>query len=137
MSFHVQPPSWLYVLGVPLLPRLITEHAHSETGIDLERAIDTARWIEGHVGHAVPGLLVKAGDFPGDIVAVVGNHQNLATAAAGYGLPFFHVPVSAETRAAAEARQLEILRELRVVLVRVQESPPSVLRGGWASRPSA
>lgn len=35
------------------------------TGIDLGRAIDTARWIEGHVGHAVPGLLAKAGDFPG------------------------------------------------------------------------
>jgi len=36
-----------------------------ETGIDLARAIDTARWIEGHVGHVVPGLLTKAGDFPG------------------------------------------------------------------------
>jgi hydroxymethylglutaryl-CoA lyase len=36
-----------------------------ETGIDLGRAIDTARWIEGHVGHTIPGLLAKAGDFPG------------------------------------------------------------------------
>jgi hydroxymethylglutaryl-CoA lyase len=36
-----------------------------ETGIDLARAIETARWIEGHVGHVVPGLLTKAGDFPG------------------------------------------------------------------------
>jgi hydroxymethylglutaryl-CoA lyase len=35
------------------------------TGVDLARAIDTARWIEGHVGHAVPGMLVKAGEFPG------------------------------------------------------------------------
>ena len=35
------------------------------TGIDLARAIDTARWIEQHVGHAVPGMLVKAGEFPG------------------------------------------------------------------------
>ena len=25
----------LYVLGVPLLPRLVTEHAHSETGVDI------------------------------------------------------------------------------------------------------
>jgi serine O-acetyltransferase len=25
----------LYLLGVPLLPRLITEHAHSETGVDI------------------------------------------------------------------------------------------------------
>ncbi|MBM4218627.1 MAG: hydroxymethylglutaryl-CoA lyase [Gammaproteobacteria bacterium] len=36
-----------------------------ETGVDLERAIDTARWIEQHVGHAVPGMLAKAGPFPG------------------------------------------------------------------------
>ena len=35
------------------------------TGIDLGRAIETARWIEPHVGHAVPGMLVKAGEFPG------------------------------------------------------------------------
>jgi hydroxymethylglutaryl-CoA lyase len=34
------------------------------TGIDLARAIDTARWIEQHVGHPVPGMLSKAGDFP-------------------------------------------------------------------------
>jgi hydroxymethylglutaryl-CoA lyase len=37
-----------------------------ETGIDLERAIATARWIEPHVGHTVPGMLVKAGGFPGN-----------------------------------------------------------------------
>jgi hydroxymethylglutaryl-CoA lyase len=36
-----------------------------ETGIDLSRAIDAARWIEQHVGHPVPGMLVKAGEFPG------------------------------------------------------------------------
>jgi hydroxymethylglutaryl-CoA lyase len=36
-----------------------------ETGIDLDGAIEAARWIEGHVGHAVPGLLTKAGGFPG------------------------------------------------------------------------
>ena len=36
-----------------------------ETGVDLGRAIETARWIEGQVGHTVPGMLVKAGQFPG------------------------------------------------------------------------
>ena len=37
-----------------------------ETGINLDRAIATARWIEQHVGHVVPGMLVKAGNFPGN-----------------------------------------------------------------------
>ncbi len=38
-----------------------------ETGIDLERAIATARWVEQQVGHTVPGMLVKAGNFPGGL----------------------------------------------------------------------
>ena len=59
----------------------------------------------------------KAGDFPCEIVAIVGNHADLAGAAAGYGLPFHHLPVTAETKAAAEARQLALLRELRADLV--------------------
>ncbi|MGQ0428581.1 MAG: hydroxymethylglutaryl-CoA lyase [Gammaproteobacteria bacterium] len=35
------------------------------TGVDLDRAIEAARWIEGQVGHPVPGMLIKAGPFPG------------------------------------------------------------------------
>ena len=34
------------------------------TGVNLARAIDTARWLEQQLGHAVPGMLVKAGPFP-------------------------------------------------------------------------
>jgi isopropylmalate/homocitrate/citramalate synthase len=36
-----------------------------ETGVDLGRAIEAARWIEQQVGHPVPGMLLKAGPFPG------------------------------------------------------------------------
>lgn len=35
-----------------------------ETGIDLTRAIATARWLEEQFGRKVPGLLTKAGSFP-------------------------------------------------------------------------
>ena len=59
----------------------------------------------------------KAGDMAGDLVAIIGNHCDLAAAAAGYGLPFHHLPVSADTKSAVEVRQLELLRELRVDLV--------------------
>lgn len=34
------------------------------TGVDLEALIDTGRWLEQALGHAVPGALVKAGSFP-------------------------------------------------------------------------
>ncbi len=59
----------------------------------------------------------RAGDLPGDLVAVVGNHPDLAPAAAGYGLPFHHVPVSPEGKTLAEARQLELLRSAGADLV--------------------
>jgi hydroxymethylglutaryl-CoA lyase len=35
------------------------------TGVDLDAAIATARWVEQQIGHTVPGMLVKAGPFPG------------------------------------------------------------------------
>jgi formyltetrahydrofolate deformylase len=59
----------------------------------------------------------RTGDFEADFVAVVSNHPDLEAAARGYGLPYHHIPVTAETKAAAEARQVALLRELRVDLV--------------------
>jgi formyltetrahydrofolate deformylase len=59
----------------------------------------------------------KAGDYAGDLVAVVSNHEDLAAAARGYGLAFHHIPVTADTKAQAEQRQLDLLRELGVELV--------------------
>jgi hydroxymethylglutaryl-CoA lyase len=35
-----------------------------QTGMDLGRAIETARWLEQQSGRRVPGLLTKAGTFP-------------------------------------------------------------------------
>jgi formyltetrahydrofolate deformylase len=59
----------------------------------------------------------RAGEFVGDLVGVVGNHADLESAARGYGLPFYHVPVSAETKSEAEGQQLELIRSLRADLV--------------------
>lgn len=59
----------------------------------------------------------KAGDLAGDIVAVVSNHTELGDVARGYGLPFHHIPVSAEKKAAAEERQIAVLREAGAELV--------------------
>jgi formyltetrahydrofolate deformylase len=59
----------------------------------------------------------RAGEFSGELVAVVSNHRDLAAAARGYGLPFHFVPVTPKTKAAAEARQLRLLRRLGVELV--------------------
>lgn len=35
------------------------------TGVDVDRLIEVGRWLEGALGRPVPGMLVKAGSFPG------------------------------------------------------------------------
>ena len=59
----------------------------------------------------------RAGEFSGELVAVISNHRDLAATAKSYGLPFHHIPVTQKTKAAAEKRQLALLRKQRVELV--------------------
>lgn len=59
----------------------------------------------------------KSGDYACDIVAVVSNHTDLESAARGYGLPFYHIPVTAAAKAAAEDAQLALLDSLGAELV--------------------
>lgn len=59
----------------------------------------------------------KAGEYPGSIVGIVSNHTDLEPAARAYGLPFHHLPVTAETKTSAEQRQVALLKELKADLV--------------------
>ena len=72
----------------------------------------------------------KAGDFAGEIVAVVSNHPDLGPAARSYGLPFVHVPLPSAGKDAAEAQQLALLRELRAELV-ILARYMQILSGGF------
>jgi len=76
--------------------------------------------------HCFHDLLLRgvAGEFAGDFTCVISNHPDLAEAARHYGLPFHLVPVTAGDKAAAEANQLRILREVGaefVVLARYMQ----------------
>ncbi len=55
--------------------------------------------------------------LPIDIVGVVSNHTALADLAAFYGIDFHHVPVTRETKRAAEGSLLELVEALDVELV--------------------
>jgi len=48
---------------------------------------------------------------------IVSNHRAVENLAAYYRVPFEHVPVTAETRAAAEARQVALLEQNEIELV--------------------
>jgi formyltetrahydrofolate deformylase len=62
-------------------------------------------------GHCLNDLLFrwKSGLLPVDIRAIISNHREFYQLAASYNVPFHHVPVTAATKAQAEARQLEII----------------------------
>jgi formyltetrahydrofolate deformylase len=57
-------------------------------------------------------LRSKAGEFAGEFACVISNHPDLIDAARGYGLPFHQIPLVPGAKAAAEARQVQILREV-------------------------
>jgi formyltetrahydrofolate deformylase len=60
---------------------------------------------------------VRAGDLRADIVAVVSNHPDLEPVARAAGIPFHHVPVTPEIRAEAEARVLELIGDVDLVVL--------------------
>ncbi|MFC8922402.1 formyltetrahydrofolate deformylase [Cellulosimicrobium sp. NPDC057127] len=55
--------------------------------------------------------------MPIEVVGVVGNHTDLEDIATFYGKPFHHVPVTRDTKPAAEARLRALVDELDVELV--------------------
>jgi formyltetrahydrofolate deformylase len=69
--------------------------------------------------HVLQELLyrVRAGDLRADIGAVVSNHPDLEPVARAAGVPFHHVPVTPETKAEAEARALELVGDVDLVVL--------------------
>ena len=70
-------------------------------------------------GHCLNDLLFrwKSGLLPLDIRAIISNHRDFYQLAASYNVPFHHIPVTAATKAQAEAKQLEIIRSEGTELV--------------------
>lgn len=49
------------------------------------------------------------GELDCEVTQVISNHPDLAAAVEAFGVPFHHVPVSADNKSQAEARTLELL----------------------------
>jgi formyltetrahydrofolate deformylase len=63
------------------------------------------------LGHCLNDLLFrwKTGSLPVEVVGVVSNHDDFAELAASYRLPFHYLPVTPQTKAAAEAQLLDVI----------------------------
>ena len=62
-------------------------------------------------------LCQQLGDLGGEIVGVISNHDTLADVCRHFDVPLVVIPVERDQKAAAEAKQLALLAELRVDLV--------------------
>jgi formyltetrahydrofolate deformylase len=69
--------------------------------------------------HCLADLLYRhrAGELPCDIPLIVANHPDCEKWATFYDVPFHHIPVDAADKSAAEAQQLEMLRDHDIDLV--------------------
>ena len=69
--------------------------------------------------HCLEDLLYRhrTGELRMDITAVVSNHVTLQPTAARHNLPFFHLPVTPETKSVQERRLLELVDSTRTGLV--------------------
>lgn len=89
--------------------------------------------------HCLYDLLIRhrAGELACEVAMVVSNHPDAESIARHFGVPFHHVPVTADTKAEAEARATELVESAGVdliVLARYMQilSPAFVAR--WESR---
>jgi formyltetrahydrofolate deformylase len=87
--------------------------------------------------HCLQELLwqIRAGDIPAQVCTVIGNHADLAPVAESFGVPFHHVPVTGETKLAAEQRQLELTEGLDlIVLARYMQIVSPAFLEKWPNR---
>ena len=70
-------------------------------------------------GHCLNDLLFRAriGELPVEVVAVVSNHETHKDLVTWHGIPFHHIPVSPDTKEAAEAELLDLVAAYKVELV--------------------
>ena len=70
-------------------------------------------------GHCLNDLLFrwKSGLLDIDLRGIISNHRDFYQLAAGYNVPFHYVPVLAETKGSAEAKQMAIIKDASAELV--------------------
>lgn len=69
--------------------------------------------------HCLVDLMLRhrSGELQCEIPLVISNHPDLQSSVQQFGIEFHHVPISADKRAAADGRMLQLLGDYRVDLV--------------------
>lgn len=107
------------------LPELERDFAEVAAGFELDWRIEPAgakkrlAIFVSKEDHCLLELLWQwqAGDLEADIAVVVSNHPDMKELVESYGIPYVHIPVSADGKAEAERRQLEAIEGKADVIV--------------------
>jgi formyltetrahydrofolate deformylase len=133
MEFHLE--------GLPQRRHAVEERLRSvadEFGMEWRLALASERkrvaLMASRQEHCLLDLLWRwrRDELEMDVVAVVSNHPDLEQEVGRFGVPFHHVPVSPDTKRAAEEQTLDLLagRVDLVVLARYMQ----ILSGGFLHR---
>ncbi|WP_407193116.1 formyltetrahydrofolate deformylase [Bradyrhizobium sp. STM 3566] len=70
-------------------------------------------------GHCLNDLLFRyaTGTLAVEIPLIVSNHRDFYRLAASYDIPFHHIPISADTKSAREAKLLDLVEQERIELI--------------------
>ncbi|CAI7586277.1 unnamed protein product [Penicillium pancosmium] len=71
------------------------------------------------IGHCLNDLLFRqsTGQLSIEIPLIVSNHPEFAALAATYNIPFFHLPVTADTKSQQESQVLELVTQHNIDLI--------------------
>jgi len=71
------------------------------------------------LSHCLFDILARhySGEFQVDIPLVISNHTTLQPVVKGFGIPFFHLPITPENKGEQEERQLALLRKYNIDFV--------------------
>ncbi len=91
------------------------------SGLQIHRATDRARvllMVSG-LDHCLVDLLYRwrIGELPVDIAGIVSNHETARPIADQHSIPFTHLPVTPDTKGAAESALLDVARSTETDLV--------------------
>lgn len=56
----------------------------------------------------------NSGELAVDIPFIISNHKDLSSIAEQFAIPFYHIPVTKETKAQAEEQQLKLLKSVEI-----------------------
>lgn len=116
-AFHTQEPKFL--------SQLQADFQKVANRFDMQFAIHDATkksrllLMVSKQGHCLNDLLFRwrTGALKADIALVVSNHDDLRSMAEAAGIPYVHIPLSAQTKPQAEAKLLELVEQYDIDLV--------------------